>query len=560
MLYEHRWIPWVCVVLTMAVVLSTVYGVIHFYSPIPFWDMWNGYLEFYYRSFDDGWTPWWELHNEHRLVLAKALFWLELSVFKGDLKFLFLLNLVFPLLIFIAFAGWLRRSLAGDEALLRQPLLYLLLALAFSWAQHENFTWAFQSQFYMAYLLPLLAFYCLSLSDGKDRYFPLSGLLGVLSAVTMANGLLALPLLAVQAAVQRLGWRPVITMMALAVVVIVLYLHDYERPEWHSGWSENLAAAPLWTLVYFLSYLGGPFYALTGGWTPLAVVAGILLIVGSCCLAWPVLQGRRLLSSEGGLLAFLLFIGGTALNTALGRAALVADLEYFLAPRYLTPSLMAWSAFFILLHSRFVLFRGWPQALLAILGILALLAAQRAVLEDNTAFRLRTPVVLTATVGVRDEDAINRIYFNPERFYRLTHEAIASGHSVGRIDMIKTSAALMHKPYPYQTEVACRGYLDRVVEKPLFNGQEGYGYRLEGWLVQPEQAWVPAQVILLEDALVTGYGATAITRHDVAEIFGTGTRRSGFYAWMTSDQPLLSGDVIKARGREPDCQLELVVP
>jgi hypothetical protein len=56
---------------------STVIGAIRNYSPVPFWDMWDGYIGFYERISNGHWEAWWERHMEHRLVFSRVFFWLE---------------------------------------------------------------------------------------------------------------------------------------------------------------------------------------------------------------------------------------------------------------------------------------------------------------------------------------------------------------------------------------------------------------------------------------------------------------------------------------------------
>ncbi|MGD4365427.1 hypothetical protein QT713_22860, partial [Xanthomonas citri pv. citri] len=42
------------------------------FSPVPFWDMWDGGLGFYVRQMTDV-SQWWAQHNEHRIVLSRIL-------------------------------------------------------------------------------------------------------------------------------------------------------------------------------------------------------------------------------------------------------------------------------------------------------------------------------------------------------------------------------------------------------------------------------------------------------------------------------------------------------
>lgn len=545
-------------VVALSIVVTTIIGIVRHYSPVPFWDMWNGYLEFFFRTAHEGWQPWWELHNEHRLVLAKAFFWLDLRLFNGSLAFLFALNAVFVGLIFIVFSSWMH--CLKPQRLAGQPLFWLLMCLAFSWMQHENFTWAFQSQFYMAYLLPLLAFFCLSVCERHKVAFTLALVLGVASAFTMANGLLALPLLCMQAAFQRLGWWRCILMLGTTVLVMLVYFTGYQSPAWHTPWSETLSQSPGQVLVYFLSYLGGPLYALLGEWSKWpAMFAGLLLIAGSVWLASPLVLWRRLPALELGLLVFILFIGGTALSTALGRAGLDANFAHFLPSRYMTPALMAWSAFALLCCARLKCWSTPPTVLASMLAGTLLLTAQTSTMQDTEHLLHRRAAVLATYVGVNDADYVARIYFDAERLRQLILQTVNEQVSVALMPEIEQARRFLGQPWPTNTETrSCIGYIDQVKQWPMFEGQE-HGLRVEGWLIAGEKNTVPGQLVAVHDGIVTGMGITGIRRSDVALVHGQQATHSGFVLWLPAGD-LRSGSSLTLAGLQPECTTDLLIP
>ena len=63
---SRRWLP-VSFLLFMAAMLGlALAGGIRAFHPAPYWDMWDGAIDFLLRSGEGGAGLWWEQHNEHR--------------------------------------------------------------------------------------------------------------------------------------------------------------------------------------------------------------------------------------------------------------------------------------------------------------------------------------------------------------------------------------------------------------------------------------------------------------------------------------------------------------
>lgn len=54
--------------------------------------MWDGYVNFYTVVSAGGVGAWWHRRNEHRIVLARLLFWVGLALFGGRGIFLLIVN------------------------------------------------------------------------------------------------------------------------------------------------------------------------------------------------------------------------------------------------------------------------------------------------------------------------------------------------------------------------------------------------------------------------------------------------------------------------------------
>ena len=115
---------------TFLMVGLAIIGGFRFYSPIPFMDMWNGYLDFYLRTLNGDTSVWWAQHNEHRIFLSRILYWLDIKYFQGLSYFLTAAN--YLILGFIAlffykiFDDFLSKN---NNSYIKKIIGYFLLAL-----------------------------------------------------------------------------------------------------------------------------------------------------------------------------------------------------------------------------------------------------------------------------------------------------------------------------------------------------------------------------------------------------------------------------------------------
>jgi hypothetical protein len=267
-------------------VVSTVVGAIRNYSPVPFWDMWDGYIGFYQQASRGIWQVWWAPHMEHRILFSRIFFWLDIKYFHGLSLLLLPLNLaLMGLLWLVLFLGTRRLFKTNSDK------DFLILAgswlgiICFSWMQKENIIVAFQNGFFAAFLFPLLAFQCMALSKSGPRsilWFGLALLCGLVSIGTLANGLFALPLLVLMAIILRQSKLKISLSIFLALFAIII-----------SRGEEGAIGSPLdhlrmhfaEVLPFLLIYLGGPFRVISTDYF-VAGIAGAIYIAGSVRCIW----------------------------------------------------------------------------------------------------------------------------------------------------------------------------------------------------------------------------------------------------------------------------------
>ncbi len=539
-----------------------VAGAARTYSPVPFWDMWNGYLDFYVKATGGELGAWWAQHNEHRIVLARVLFWMDIAWFSGATRFLLVANYVLVGLSWLAFCKAWREAAGVKDAVV--PLF--LAAWLFSWSQEENLLWAFQSQFILAQLVPLIAFYCLHRAVSAPEpwvyeRFALAIALGIASIGTMANGVLALPLMTLYALVVRWPWRRVALLGVLSCLCVGLYFHGYVAPGAHGSLGQALRDNPGGLVHYVLLYLGGPFFYFWPQGGPVArnvaLLSGAFFVLSSVALAWRIVPRARENTLSLALLTFILYIGGSALGTAGGR--LIFGVEQALSSRYMTPALMAWSALLIVGLSRFdatslVRRHVWIFLLLILAAMLPRQWHALEVSAKRNVNQERWTGALALEMRVRDEAQIGQVFPDVTYVLALTQEPVERNLAVFGRAPLKDLGQTLDGAFPPVAPRACNGHLDTV--QPV-KGDARF-IRVVGWFHDLERRVTP-RAIRFVDARHTGVGA-ALTGHlrpDVAQVIDPGALRAGFNGYVRAETQHQTLTMVDAGS---GCQVVVQVP
>jgi hypothetical protein len=519
------------------------------FSPVPFWDMWEGSLGFYLHWNEQGWQSWVSQHNEHRILLARLIFFLDYFLFNGANVFPIILNFVFVALSAFVFVAFLTATTVNPQ---RQPLLVYLACFSIivgvlsSWVQSENLMWGFQSQFFLAQLLPLSALYALarSAADHELSWYLLAVFLGILSVGTMANGALALPFLALGSLLLPLrGWQRVM-LLVLSVFCLAAYLWGYRSPQIHANPVESLLHAPMTVIAYVLVYMGAPSSGLTDqSLLLMGLVGSVVICMGAYC-GIDVLLRKRREPFYLALLVFFAYIVSTAFITALGRINF--GLEQAATSRYSTPALMGWVTVAILLwknvsgaegktnpHLVGLLRIGLAGVCLSALGLQISWANQ--VRRADRSFDLSASG-LAAIMGIQDTLQVSWPHPDSAVVFRLTEEARKAGTSFTAISPFKgVRESLGQVSSQDATDVVslppCRGAVDKVTGVLDLSGNSFL--RLDGWVFDSGSGTVPQRLAVVDGAgLIIGYIFTGRWRQDVADEISTSASRSGFVGYM----------------------------
>jgi hypothetical protein len=494
------------------------------YSPIPVWDMWNGYLGFYERVSAGDWSAWWGLHNLHRIPLARLLFWADIHWFQG--ASIFLLAADYVLLALIATMFW---RIIGDRvdekfSLTRTLLRLLVVAWLFLLCQGENLTWAFQGQLFLVFLLPLCGFYWLQKSPTRilDSTFVFASVCGILSAGAMANGVLALPLMTAYAIVTRQGIYRVATLTLLSMLTIFLFFYghivfDPGLLSILASESHNITGA----VLFYLASLGSPFSYIFGQKDNpyIAQAFAVIFLFAVLYKVAKAFQKRDQDLLQTALLFFVFYVLFSILALTAGR--LYQGMSAALQPHHTTPAIMGWAALIVLYSADLTAIQiAWRKCLLAPALAIALLILNYQIKAlyryDDVLFERRV-ALLGLALGVDDQEIMRTL---GDQYYVGMIPPIADTAYNERLSIFgsypflnareqlwNSSSSLLQGSLP-----ACEGFLDKVetISDARF-------VRVSGWLAY---STAPIEAVRLLDAggREVGYAITGQARPITAEV------------------------------------------
>lgn len=505
-------------------------------SHVPYWDMWDGYLDFYMRVLSGDSSAWWYQHNEHRIVFSRILFWIDFTFFNGSINSLLIANLILASGLFFSFFFIIRKfyPLKVDKHI-RFIFWGLSAILTFSWIQSGNFILGFQNQFFAAYLFPLICFLLLASSKIKDSIllFFLAALVGIISAGTMANGVLALPLLVVLSLNLNLNRFRISFLLILSIVILYLYFFHYKSPLGHSTVFDTVKNQPFNVIIYIITYLGGPLYYITGECSYFLVkIAGIFMIGSTIYLAF-----KSYFSSHPNrpfffaLLAFLFYVEMTAFITSGGR--LVFGVQQCLQSRYMTPVLLGW-AVTIILYSCFIPKHYFLHPLILVLfGLIPILflPTQLKALENPGNYLFDQKIAsLALELGIKDEKKINLVFPYTDWVIRISNKAKVKNLSIFGDKQIQDASLLINRHFHIPEQRNCYGYLDDV---SIISTDSNFA-QVSGWIFDEIKQKIPESIIILnENNYIVGYAITGMQRPDLKAAISLNAEYSGFVGYIS---------------------------
>lgn len=462
----RRWL-WMVPIAVAVLVFGglLIVGIVRMWDPLPFWDMWDGYLGFWYSLNGGDVSAWWAQHNEHRIILARLFFWIDLAVFRGAGWSLIVANLAAGIGICATFlailVARLRESLGGvGRSSTLACLGILVAAFSLSWLAQENWLWGFQIQYLLSVLLPLIAFGVLAAAAADTPHATARYVGGVAVAAasvwTIASGLAA-PFVAVALAVSLgMSRRRVAALAIVAVASAALYLHGYTAPPDEANPLQSLHD-PLTVAAYVVRYLGAPAELISGD-SQLGLASAVALLAILAASAFRFVIGRDRTRFAAALLAFELFIMLGALTTALGRVNF--GVGQALASRYETPVLAAWSGALVLMaplvqRLRRPVWWGGGVAVMALVAAAFLFAQFRALNSPAQLLFRRQQATLAIALGIPDLASVKYTFPTATLPVELGARAMNDGLTILAEPPWSDLRAGLGAPQPTQPATTC---------------------------------------------------------------------------------------------------------
>lgn len=331
-------------ILTIYVVFTSILAVHCYYCSLPYGDMWwfVGDIS-QFRSHRIGLTFLWHQHSEHRIVVPRLIFWIDLQFFRFRGVFTIFCSFLFQageaLLLCIAFG-----RVGNNDSASKFAYAALVFGMMFSASQIENFIFPFQVQFPLAFFMASVSIFlvlrhCRTL--GGDWTAMVLGLVAaVCGTLSLGSGLLVWPVLLLICFFERASLRTLAIAVIAGVAMWISYFIGYLSPSASGNLWDSLAH-PSRVAAFTFTFLGSALSSTPSRFADLLGLSSLILTAVGF-----VLYIRARSDSFWKLGAFfvylVLFIVAAALLTALGR--LNYGLEEAATIRYRMPALIFWAS------------------------------------------------------------------------------------------------------------------------------------------------------------------------------------------------------------------------
>jgi len=523
------------------------------YTPVPFWDTWDGFMTNPKWGQDGYYMKIFAQHNEHRIALSRLLFLFDYHALKSHFSALIAANVGLMLVSFGLLIHISRKYFGKLDA----ACIGLVGCLVLLLTQAENIRWEFQSQWFFAQIIPLIAFVLFfNALDGDktikiSRSFWAAIFFAMLANFTMGNGFLVSIIMLAALFLLRSSKIVKCSVVAVAAFSVGLMLANRTATDSLGGAFEHfdlIACAK-----YILVYLGSPFYHVFkfygfGGLAGyLASALGLVFIFLFVGYGWFLFKKKHLDNKYAlALLCMVLYVILSACLAAIARSQQFG-IGQATVERYTTPVLMGWAAMLIVLWPLLKERLGKTLEIAAVACMLALFPYQQLVAKEKIdEFYYQVPfsgdlLMLALLLGVDDPDNMQRLYPDPARIRQVIDERKEDSgfftHSRRYLELRR----MMSQTYDTNTLPIgqCRLHIDGI--RSLDAGEYQH---VQGWFKYDGYDG-RRHFFIVHDRNHTkiGYGVAGKPRHDVSRHFSDAEVDVGFGGYFLQ-KSLLPGELL----------------
>ncbi len=511
-----KYLSYFFIAVAVAILITTIYGIVNNYSGIPYWDEWDVYLGFYNKLQKGGYElfkAFFAQHNEHKVVVARIWFWVGFSFLKGHLWFQFAVSVLsqFTSLFMISY-------IVGKQNIhkhLKYILVSIVFMLGFSWTQSESLMIGTQHAFWGVFMNSLFLFFCIYLytSTLQKKFFYLSLLFSFLTCFTFANGIFALVISMLFILLYSVEKKTTIIFIAFSSFCIGLYLYDFHEINGHSSIADSIKNHPVGVIHYVIRFFGGPILHLFNSKAEIVDAFGIIFLFLSA-MAYRIFFRHETKHPYTIILLLLLsFILISTFITATGRIKF--GVEQANSSRYQTPALFGWISLVV-----FYFIYNNANVRIAIISI----------------FLFMTPAILLQqnVFGNKSESI-----FNQKKEFLAFRMGVQSPTFLTTLypafkDTIEFLPQIKNNIYPFNLHHAqvwdssvLEGYIDEIKNDTILKT-----YVIRGWGFIKQNKKSPALIAFKNRAnQIVGYAVCGLRRDDVKNAIGYG-KYAGFEGFI----------------------------
>ena len=509
--------------------------IVNDYSGALFWDEWDSRLAMNVPLANLNFSLFWQQHNEHRLVFSKILYYLDFVWFNGSNTPLLVINVILALFILFTFFKILELGYKHTDSNSATPQMYCLAIFSFSILQIENFSWGFQSSFFLSVLFPLLSFYFYIryLIHERLALFLLTYLFSIFSIGTMASGNFSILVILLTAIFLKRPLLEIFSHLLATLFLFGVYFKDYSSN--HSSALETLIQHPDFIFRYVLVYFTNPIEQLINVQSHLLSTIFVLFLF-LLLLKKTFEMFRTARYNWPSVVGLMIFVYSIMVATASAGGRFDFGTNQASASRYTTVSLIGWFGALLVItqkrhdHQDPSRFNWYYLSFLVTILFIPFQIVNSAPANDVKFHRNFASIVLLQ--DILDDESSRALYPDSSRLKYLSEFLIKEEKTIFNSEFKKKFSVNSYNLKGVVLVPNCLGFVDDIRST-----SDQKGFIASGWVTLINKESVIFNLISTNSKnKVTGIGFSGLIRNDVSNQIGSWAKKSGF-KMLTKEYP-----------------------